>query len=486
MSSSRRTVDTEMLTMRQVYAYNSNNSVVPAQRVLTADGRGGTFWQIPSSIGALPSFNRIVADGLPIVADASYNTLYLSTAEGLGSVRNSTTKEVRLFSKCFSRFDVSGGNILVGYSNSQVTPTVKFAGLGGVLISGDPLTNTLFFQTANPIISTGFYAYHKINVVSNASTVSAEAVVNTNSNTLTATSPSTVLTTIGVGDILLTTNVTSNAYFIGISTFTSRGYLDISGVTYGTFSSVMSTVSTLFYDNKEVGQATSSIMDSMSNMSIGIRQQFNYDEQNVMLNYLQKVDFGLASTLMNANTATLTNQVQTLNRGLYSTISFFSTMNINLFGCNLGGVIDAEQNFTYSSVSFRMDSFSTLAQRGNAGAVVNYKPSFLFATNTAISRVFFISTMIYAGTTLMPSSIYVRPFMAPSSNSSNLYNDSLEFWVPHTDLERSYTSTYTFYHHVHGFETSGTGIQSCNVLNQTFVNNSLSVRLAGINYNNTI
>jgi hypothetical protein len=472
-----------MLTVRQVYAYNSNNSVVPAQRVLTADGRGGTYWQIPSSIGALPSFNRITADGLPIVADASYNTFYLSTAQGLGSVTNSTTKEARLFSKCFSRFDVSGGNILVGYSNSQVTPTVKFAGLGGLIISGDPLTNTLFFQTANPVISTGFYAYHKVNVVSNASTVSAGAVVNTNSNTLTATSPSTVLTTIGVGDILLNTNVTSNAYFISISTFTSRGYLDISGVAYGTFSSVMSTVSTLFYDNREVGVATSSIMDSLSNVSVGIRQQFNYDEQNVMLNYLLKVDFGLASSMMNSNTTYQQQQIQTLNRGLYSTISFFSTMNINLFGCNLGGLLDSQCNLTYSSVSFRMDSFSSLAQRGNAGVVVSYKPSFLFANNAAVSRVFYISTMVYAGTTVMPSSIYVRPFMAPSGSSSNLYNDTLEFWVPHTDLETSYTSTYTFLHHVHGFQTGGTGIQSCNVLNQTFVNNSLSVRLAGINYN---
>jgi hypothetical protein len=260
----------------------------------------------------------------------------------------------------------------------------------------------------------------------------------------------------------------------------------MSGVTYGTFSSVMSTVSTLFYDNKEVGQATSSIMDSMSNMSIGIRQQFNYDEQNVMLNYLLKVDFGLASSLMNANTNTLTNQVQTLNRGLYSTISFFSTMNINLFGCNLGGILDSQSNLTYSSVSFRMDSFSTLAQRGSAGAVIHYHPSFLFANNTALSRVFYISTMIYAGESILPSSIYVRPFMAPSGVSSNLYNDSLEFWVPHTDLEKTYTSTYTFLHHVHGYEAAGTGIQSCNILNQTFVNNSLSVRLAGINYNNSI
>jgi len=465
-----------------VYAYNSNNSFVPAQRVLTADGIGGTYWQIPSSIGALPSFNRITADGLPIVADASYNTLFLSTAEGMGMVRNSTTKEVRLFSKCFSRFDVSGGNILVGYSNSQVTPTVKFAGLGGLVISGDPLTNTLFFQTANPVISTGFYAYYKVNVVSNASTVSAGAVVNTNSNTLTATSPSTVLTTIGVGDILLNTNVTSNAYFISISTFTSKGYLDISGVAYGTFSSALSTVSSLFYDNIEVGQATSSIMNSLSNVSVGIRQQFNYDEQNVMLNYLLKSEFAAGSTLMNSNDVVMSTNIQTLNRALYSTISFFSTMNINLFGCNLNGILDTQSNLTYSSVSFRLDAMSSLAQRGNAGAVVSYKPSFLFANNTALSRVFYISTMIYAGTSIMPSSIYVRPFMAPSGVSSNLYNDSLEFFVPHNDLETSYTSTYTFFHHVHGYETAGTGIQSCNVLNQTFVNNSLSVRLAGINF----
>lgn len=41
---SRNVVDTQLLTVRQVNALNPDGSVIPAQRILTADGAGGTYW----------------------------------------------------------------------------------------------------------------------------------------------------------------------------------------------------------------------------------------------------------------------------------------------------------------------------------------------------------------------------------------------------------------------------------------------------------
>jgi hypothetical protein len=60
MASSRRTYDTDVITLRTVFAKNPGNSNVPALRVLTADGQGGTYWAVPSSLGVYPSFNQII------------------------------------------------------------------------------------------------------------------------------------------------------------------------------------------------------------------------------------------------------------------------------------------------------------------------------------------------------------------------------------------------------------------------------------------
>lgn len=296
MSGSRRSYDTDQLIIRHVTALNPNDSPINANTVLTADGAGGTYWAVPCTLGALPAYTNVLANGVPMIANKSTNTLTLTTiGGGINMDVNSTTKTISFYSGSFQEFDISGGNTLLAYSNSIATPTVTFTGTNGIRISSDPLTNTIRFQGQPTAISTGIYAYNQINVISNASTLTNDAINNQNNQVLTATSPSTMLKVIGVGDILLTTNTTSNAYFIGISSFTSKGWADLSGVAHSTFSQVLSTVSSLYYDNSEVGIATSSIMNSLSNVSTGIRQRFLYDEWIVQNNYTPISLFNLFS-----------------------------------------------------------------------------------------------------------------------------------------------------------------------------------------------
>lgn len=303
MSGSRRTYDTDQLVIRQVTALDPNNAARPANTVLTADGAGGTYWAIPCTLGALPAFTAVTANGIPILADRSTNTLTLTTANGIDLNINSTTKSITFFGKSFGEFDISGGNTLTAYSNQIATPTVKFVGCNGVTISADPLTNTLFFQGQQPAISSGLFGYSQINVISNASTLTNDSIINSNSQHLTATSPSTVLKMIGVGDILLATNTTSNAVFISISTFTSQGWADLSGVAHSTFEQVLSTVSSLYSDNTEISTVASAILASQSNMSVGIQQKFAYEATYTMDNYVNYFIFnGFSnSTISNVN-----------------------------------------------------------------------------------------------------------------------------------------------------------------------------------------
>jgi len=464
---SRRTYDTDIISIRQVNAYNPNNSFIPALQTLTADGKGGTFWAIPSSLGGFPAFNEVYANNLPMVADLSYNRLYLSSAEGLGILKNSTTKEITYYSKCFSKFDISGGNALVGYSNSAVTPTVKFAGIGPIRLSSDPVTNTIFFSALPySAISTGIYGYSQVNVISNASTLRTEAIANSNNTFLTATSPSTVLNILGVGDIKLATNVTSNAYYITISTFTSAGYLDISGHAYGAYSSILSTVSTLFYDNREVGNATSSIMNFTSNVSTGIQQKIEYDNQNTMANFNLYIN----------TTNTTNSNLNTVAAGLFSTISYTSTMNFPLMGSELGGPITGT-TYQVSTTSFRLESMKSIIDK-NAYIHLTYSPSLIFSSNADPGRIFSVSTCIQAGNTIL-SNVFVRPWMALGSNTSNLYNDTINLQIDNNIARASYTSTYTFVHRITSFAPGG--IASCNIRYATS-DNGMQVSLFGENF----
>ena len=266
MASSRRTYDTDSITLRTVFAKNPGNSNVPALRVLTADGAGGTYWAIPSSLGLNPSFNEIITSAATYTADLSYNKFRLLAGENIGMVNGPAgSNQTTLYAKAFSQFDLSGGNTIQAFTNNQLDSSVLLAGENGIALRSDPGTNTLFISgtfASNTTISTGIYGFSQIKVTPAASTITS-SVTSWDGSFLTATSPSTVLRLIGYNDIQLSTNVTTNSVFFTISTFTSQGYINISNAAVGAYPSTLSTVNNLF-----VGSTLfASTVNSLSSMS---------------------------------------------------------------------------------------------------------------------------------------------------------------------------------------------------------------------------
>lgn len=469
---SSRTYNTDVLTIRKVFAYNPNNTFIPALTILTSDGRGGTYWASPQTLVALPAYNEVVANNVRIPATLSYNTLSLNSGEGLGMIQNSTTKEITYFSKCFSQLDIIGGNSIKAYSNSVITPTVTFQGRSGISISSDPITNTLYFDNGgSSIISTGVYAYHQMNVISNASTVSQGATDNSNNTILTATSPSTMLNIIGVGDIKLAANFSKNALYMTISTFTSQGYLDISGVAYGTYSSCMSTASSLFYDEPKIGQTTSSIVIMISNVSTGIQRKIAFDNNNLMTNYTLLSYSKNISSLTGSNLNSLSNATSILDRGLYSTVSYVSTLTYPLMGALLTGHMDGT-TCEVSTMKFNLSSMSNIVKR-DCSIHLTYSPSLILNMNNTPGRIFYISTCVQAGNSIL-SNVFVRPWMAPATAASNIYSDTISFEMFNQEVLNSYTSTYTILHRITSFDS----IQSCNIIYGSS-DNSMKVFFSG-------
>ena len=99
MASSRRTYDTDFITLRTVYAQNSNNVKIPALYALVADGSGGTRWSIPSTLSTNPSFNQIITTGGTYTADLSFNTFRLFAGQGIGMVNGTPGSNETLYTQ---------------------------------------------------------------------------------------------------------------------------------------------------------------------------------------------------------------------------------------------------------------------------------------------------------------------------------------------------------------------------------------------------
>lgn len=488
--SSRRTYDTQILTVRQVNALNSNNSVIAAQRVLTTDGEGGTYWAVSSNLGGFGALNELVVNDKRFVTDLSYNKISLNTTYGLGCIANSTTKEITLFSKGFDTIDISGGNTVYSYRNSIISPTFKLVGGNGVNISSDPLKQEIYI-TGQPLTVTGNYAYNTVNVISNASTVTENTISNLNRSILTALTPTSRLSLVGINDILLSTNVTQNIVYLGISSFTSKGYHDLSGVAYGTLSSCLSTVSTLFLDKSVLAN----ILDFVSSPSLvsttkKLEENIARTDYNIQNNYTNKDVFNVLSNSVNIQRTDLQTIDSVLNRGILSTVAFASSLNVSLYRGVINPVIDT-QNFiyTFSSSSFRLDSMSTMLNR-KCQISLSYSPTFHFDCRTlGMDRIIYMSTLLVCGNYATEpfsynDTTFVRPWLIRVGTSNNLYHDTINTTFSSDLINNiSLTSSFTFLHRINNY--AGVTFTDTLGYNPEFFpsgNNTLSVILTGTNY----
>lgn len=455
---SRNVVDTQLLTVRQVNALNPDGTVIPAQRILTADGAGGTYWGTPTAFAATPSLNELVVNGKSLVADSPYNRFQIVTGSGLGgSVADSNAKLVTLYSQCFQSIQVAGGNTIQSSSNS---PTVTFVGCNGITITSDPSVNKIYIQgtssaSSSPGSGSGVTgnSYSQINVISNAMAIDSRSV-------LSATAPSQVLTVAGVGDILLSTNVTSNAYYISISSFTSKGYHDLSGVAYGTLSSCLSTVSTLF-------TSVTALVSTSGSLGSNIQRATNQ-----MMGYTTLDLYKYNSTMTYKQLAGVNN--------------FASSINISQSRGLLPGLLDiAAHTYTVTSATFRLDSMSSIITK-KGQVQITHAPSLAFSNNFTVpsDTLLYVSSFITCGSAsnTMLSTTFVRPWLLRGGSIINLYSDSLRFILPITLINNpGLNSNYSITHRIDNFNLTPVGGWGATPQAQALISgdNTLSLFITG-------
>ena len=190
MAASLRTIDTDQITLRQISIRSPTNGYIPQSYVLISDGAGAAYWNSVSSIVV-----------------NTYNTVRDSVGSTLSAVDIGPTLP-------FSTTGVQGLlNIYVNNQNSTLSFNAQ-------------APNVLVAQNSVPYVSR----------------IAAQAVPNAE-NIVMSSSQST-LKFIGVGDIQLSTVTDLRSVFFSISSFTARGYADLSGETRAWRPFAYSTLST--------------------------------------------------------------------------------------------------------------------------------------------------------------------------------------------------------------------------------------------------
>jgi len=190
MATSLKSVDTDIITLRQIYVRSPINGYIPATYVLVSDGGGNGYWN---------SLSSITGAQYDTVKDSYGSTL---TAKNTGS--------------------------MISFS------TVGIKGLFDAYV--DTKTSTFTLSNAAPPVQVA------LNTVPSVSRIAAQIMPN--AETITMSSSQSTLKFLGVGDIQLSTVTDLRAVFISISSFTAAGYADISNVGRAWIPSGYSTTST--------------------------------------------------------------------------------------------------------------------------------------------------------------------------------------------------------------------------------------------------
>lgn len=468
---SRNTIDTDLLTIRKVNAYTSNNDNIPALRTLTSDGKGGTYWAIPASLGGLPALNEVIADNISLKALNASNSLSISTGQGLGSLVDVNRNLITLYSKGFDTLDISGGNTIRALSNSILSNTIKFVGRNGVRITGDPLTRTLFFDTLATTTTPATFGFSDVNVISNSSNIGPSVLSSSNNMQISADSATSRIHLVGTGDIVLNADFANKAVYISISTFNSSNYLALSSIAYNSYASTLSTVSSLFCDTSTNIQSISSLSSyteiAFSNLSTGIGRRIDFGENNVMNNYAQR---GLVDTLKD-----------TLRYYVYNTTSFTSSINITEFKGLYNGIVATNGYITVSTAQFRLDSMSSFTPLGHEGQyAITYSPSLLYNFKMTSNTLFILSTFLMAGSNIIPDSTFVRPWNFRIASSNLLYTDTMKFTVGQHTMHDHLLSTFAIYHRLESSDATYSDTINESSINNYTHTNSLSVNLTGV------
>ena len=359
MAAATKSIDTDFLSLRTVFARNTDNTKISSTKVLTADGNGGTFWAAPQLLGSLPVFNAIETSAGKYIATEANRTLRLTAGEGV-SMELST-----LYGTTFIYTDVSGA---ASISSSKI----KIATTGFISAYTDSNTNTIFLSSSKtaPALSTGDLYFQQLKVIS-----SVQDPIDTTpfrGNSLFVSNKHSFYTTLAaVGSLAFSSFTTTKQVFLSMYPYTASGFLTMSTVAGSIFISSLSTISSIYITKADfstgmLSLSTIEYLNHSTNVSTLVK--LSNDSQ---IQYSNAV----GNILARAFYVQMTTYFDTLNKGL-STVTAIKTTKNTMLSTNTSIFINTQSRTT--------SSLSTFANAG-LGALSNFTAYNILVFSTQLS-----------------------------------------------------------------------------------------------------
>ena len=384
MAATSKSIDTDFLSLRTVFARNTDNTKISSTKVLVADGNGGTFWAAPQLLGSLPVFNVIETSAAKYTATETNRTLRLTAGEGISM--NSST----LLGTTFLNIDVSGATTI---SSSKI----KIATTGFISAHTDSNTNTIFLSSSKtaPALSTGDLYFQQLKVIS-----SVQDPIDTTpfrGNSLFESNKHSFYTTFAaVSPLALSSFTTTKQVFLSMYPYTASGFLTMSTTIGSIFISSLSTISSVYITKSDF---------STGMLSISTIEYLNHSTNVstlVKLSNDSQVEYSnsVGNTLARAFYVQMTTYFDTLNKGL-STVTAVKTTKDTMLSTNTSIFINTQSRTT--------SSLSTFAGSG-LGSLSNF---------TAYNMLFFSSQLSTLSTSLGLNILTMSNTVTTSLNNFN-------------------------------------------------------------------
>ena len=384
MAATSKSIDTDFLSLRTVFARNTDNTKISSTKVLVADGNGGTFWAAPQLLGSLPVFNVIETSAAKYTATETNRTLRLTAGEGIAM--NSST----LYGTTFLNIDVSGA---ANISSSKI----KIATTGFISAHTDSNTNTIFLSSSKtaPALSTGDLYFQQLKVIS-----SVQDPIDTTpfrGNSLFESNKHSFYTTFAaVSPLALSSFTTTKQVFLSMYPYTASGFLTMSTTIGSIFITSLSTISSVYITKSDfsTGMLSLSTIEYLNHStSVSTLVKLSNDSQ---VEYSNSV----GNTLARAFYVQMTTYFDTLNKGL-STVTAVKTTKDTMLSTNTSIFINTQSRTT--------SSLSTFAGSG-LGSLSNF---------TAYNMLFFSSQLSTLSTSLGLNILTMSNTVTTSINNFN-------------------------------------------------------------------
>lgn len=438
-ASARRTLDTDNITLRTIYARGTSNTNIQSTLVLTADGRGGTRWTHPSSLGAY-TLNFVSTDTRTISWDLSQNNVfYLTGGQGIGIGSTPNVHEAKVYAKAYQALYDRNTNTEMTVQDSA------FSLYSTIYLS---TTTQQFFTTIDRTKQTVFWHLNPFRfLIGNVSSPSFTNIHDVSYNDLQFNNINSTIQFLGTKDIQFSTISTlqQQSVYVSISTFTSEGYLGLSGEV----STLRGLSTTMPYHFR------STFLLNASNSFP--RNGFLSSPQTAIFNVTYSgvpIRPGFACTVQSSVGFPFTPAGFRGPNPIQQFQEFDTSGNLYTVSIVEATTFPYTSNVFFSSLTFRMDSFSTIINRNNNTSIVlSYTPTFLFSgystsgTNATINPIPF-TTFLTAGNEVISNTQTddAMYFTNPPPFQQNFYKGNLNINIARATVLPRYTCTFTVHH----------------------------------------